>query len=89
MKRLAKAGLDGPAITAAGVGLVFAVLFVRRRNGLANPLPDVRPFAERTFGTALGVLLVGLVGVGGVMFLITQQLQFAEEPPPVGRRRSP
>ncbi|MFJ8249276.1 MFS transporter [Streptomyces sp. NPDC094466] len=83
VKRFAEDGFDVPTIAAALIGAVFAVLFVRRQAGLANPLLDVGLFADRTFSAALSVLLVGLVGVGGSMLLITQQLQFVEGLPPV------
>ncbi|WP_405798058.1 MFS transporter [Streptomyces sp. NBC_01506] len=83
VKRFAKDGLDAPTLAAAVIGLLFAVLFVRRQGGLASPLLDVRLFTDRTFSAALSVLLVGLVGVGGSMLLITQQLQFVEGLPPV------
>ena len=56
-------------------GVVFAGMFVRRQRRLASPLLDIGLFASRTFSAALVVLLVGLVGVGGVMLLVTQYLQ--------------
>ncbi|WP_405606878.1 MFS transporter [Streptomyces sp. NBC_01508] len=83
VKRFAKDGPDAPTVIAAVIGLAFAVLFVRRQDKLASPLLDVRLFTDRTFSAALSVLLVGLVGVGGSMLLITQQLQFVEGLPPV------
>ncbi|MGW6456348.1 MFS transporter [Streptomyces sp. NPDC055078] len=83
VKRVAKDGLDAPTTVAAVIGLVFAVLFVRRQGGLASPLLDVRLFTNRTFSAALSVLLVALIGVGGSMLLITQQLQLVEGLPPV------
>ncbi len=83
VKRFAKDGPDLPMIAAALIGVVFAVVFVRRQGKLESPLLDVRLFADRTFSSALSVLLVGLVGVGGSMLLITQQLQFVEGLPPV------
>ncbi|MGW0790041.1 MFS transporter [Streptomyces sp. NPDC002911] len=83
VKRFAKDGLDAATIGAVVLGLVVAVLFVRRQGKLASPLLDVRLFTNRTFSAALSVLLIGLVGVGGSMLLITQQLQFVEELPPV------
>ncbi|MFD3825664.1 MFS transporter [Streptomyces sp. NPDC058625] len=83
VKRFAKDGPDAPTIAAAVIGLAFAVLFVRRQGKLASPLLDVRLFTDRTFSAALSVLLVGLVGVGGSMLLITQQLQFVEDLPPI------
>ncbi|ARF76198.1 MFS transporter [Kitasatospora albolonga] len=83
VKRFAKDGLDLPTVAAALIGVVFAVLFVRRQGRLESPLLDVRLFTNRTFSAALSVLLIGLVGVGGSMLLITQQLQFVEGLPPV------
>lgn len=83
VKGFAKDGPGAPVITAVVIGLGFAVLFVRRQGGLAHPLLDVRLFADRTFSAALSVLLVGLVGVGGSMLLVTQQLQLVEGLPPV------
>ncbi|MBB5939900.1 MFS transporter [Streptomyces zagrosensis] len=83
VKRVAKDGLGTPTIAATMIGLVAAVLFVRRQGNLASPLLDVRLFTNRTFSAALSVLLVGLVGVGGAMLLITQQLQLVEELSPV------
>ncbi|RPK86004.1 MULTISPECIES: MFS transporter [Streptomyces] len=83
VKRFAKDGPDGPTVAAAVIGLVFAVLFVRRQGTLVSPLLDVRLFTDRTFSSALSVLLIGLVGVGGSMLLITQQLQLVEGLPPV------
>ncbi|MFD5696561.1 MFS transporter [Streptomyces lasiicapitis] len=83
VKRVAKDGLGVITIVATVIGVVFAVLFVRRQGKLANPLLDVRLFADRTFSAALSVLLVGLIGVGGAMLLITQQLQLVEDLPPI------
>ncbi|MFP8961222.1 MFS transporter [Streptomyces nanhaiensis] len=83
VKRFAEDGPGVPVITATVTGLVFAVLFVRRQGRLASPLLDVRLFSDRTFSAALGVLLAGLVGVGGSMLLITQQLQLVEGLPAV------
>ncbi|MEU3734695.1 MFS transporter [Streptomyces sp. NPDC033538] len=83
VKRFAKDGFEVPTIAAALIGVVFAVLFVRRQGRLVSPLLDVRLFTDRTFSAALSVLLIGLIGVGGSMLLITQQLQFVEGLPPV------
>ncbi|UED82925.1 MFS transporter [Streptomyces profundus] len=57
------------------IGLGSGVLFVRRQHALDEPLLDMSLFASRALGAALAVLLVGLVGVGGVLFLVTQYLQ--------------
>ncbi len=78
VKRVAKDGVDPATVVALVLGVGFAVLFVRRQRGLASPLLDMGLFASRTFSAALSILLVGLVGVGGVMLLVTQQLQLVE-----------
>lgn len=68
-------GLDAPLVLAVVVGGVSAVAFVRRQRRLRSPLLDLTLFGNRAFSVALAVLLVGLVGVGGAMFLVTQYLQ--------------
>ncbi|MGW5675056.1 MFS transporter [Streptomyces sp. NPDC003860] len=83
VKRGAKEGFGAPMFVAAAIGLVGGVLFVKRQSTLESPLLDVRLFRNRTFSAALSVLLVGLVGVGGSMLLITQQLQLVEGLEPV------
>ncbi|HET8643619.1 MAG TPA: MFS transporter [Pseudonocardiaceae bacterium] len=57
------------------VGLAFAALFVRRQRRLADPLLDLRLFGDRAFSSALGVLLLGTVAIGGIGFLFAQYLQ--------------
>jgi DHA2 family multidrug resistance protein-like MFS transporter len=83
IKHGAVEGLDASTLTAAVVGVLFAVLFVRRQNHLTDPLLDLRLFATPTFSAALAILLVGLVGVGGAMFLVTQHLQLVEQLSPL------
>jgi DHA2 family multidrug resistance protein-like MFS transporter len=78
VKHGAAAGADLLMVLALAAGAGFAVAFVRRQRRLTSPLLDVRLFANRAFSAALGILLVGLVGVGGVMYLVTQHLQLVE-----------
>ncbi|MDU0341164.1 MFS transporter [Bosea rubneri] len=75
IKQIAKDGIGLHPSGAIAMGLVFAVLFVRRQRSLADPLLDVSLFANRAFSVALIVLLFGLVAVGGTMLLVTQYLQ--------------
>ncbi|ADB33854.1 major facilitator superfamily MFS_1 [Kribbella flavida DSM 17836] len=75
IKHLAAHGVDVQAGAAVLLGAGSAVAFVRRQLRLQEPLLDIRLFANRAFSTALSVLLIGLVGFGGMMFLITQHLQ--------------
>ncbi len=83
VKESAKTGISPGSALALAVGIVFAVLFVVRQRSLPNPLLDVRLFANGTFSAALSVLLVGLVGVGGAMLLVTQYMQLVLGLPPV------
>lgn len=75
IKQVAKYGVAPDAIAAIVVGLIFAVLFVRRQKRLSDPLVDIRLFSNKAFSVALIVLLVGLVAVGGTMLLSAQYLQ--------------
>ncbi|WP_148280939.1 MFS transporter [Nocardia cyriacigeorgica] len=68
----------------ATIGIAAGVIFVRRQLRLTAPLLDVTLFANRAFSAALAVLLIGLIGVGGTMYLVTQYLQFVEDMSPFG-----
>ncbi|MEV4183817.1 MFS transporter [Streptosporangium canum] len=78
IKHAAAHGLDLSTVILVVVGTAAGLAFVRRQRGLASPLLDVTLFASRTFSMALAVLLIGLVGVGGTMYLVTQYLQLVE-----------
>ncbi|ACZ91679.1 MFS transporter [Streptosporangium roseum] len=78
IKHAAAYGLDLSTVILAVLGIVAGVVFVRRQRGLASPLLDVTLFTSRAFSVALAVLLIGLVGVGGTMYLVTQYLQLVE-----------
>lgn len=75
IKQLAKDGIGAGATLIIVGGLVFMALFIRRQRRLSSPLIDLGLFSSRAFSVALLVLLVGLVGVGGTMLLVTQYLQ--------------
>ncbi|GII96216.1 MFS transporter [Sinosporangium siamense] len=71
----------GPGVRTALLlvaGSVAGVVFARRQRRLASPLLDVTLFTNRAFAAASAILLVGLVGVGGSMYLVTQFLQLVE-----------
>ncbi|MFI6797418.1 MFS transporter [Streptosporangium canum] len=78
IKHAATHGLDLSTVILVVVGTAAGAAFVRRQRGLASPLLDVTLFTNRTFSMALAVLLIGLVGVGGTMYLVTQYLQLVE-----------
>ncbi|WP_416564054.1 MFS transporter [Nocardia testacea] len=75
IKHAAAHGIDIQVLVAAFGGGSAAIAFVRRQLRLSEPLLDLRLFSSRAFSAALSVLLIGLVGFGGVMFLVTQYLQ--------------
>jgi MFS transporter, DHA2 family, multidrug resistance protein len=83
VKHVAADGVDVLTAAALAAGVIFAIGFVRRQRRLTYPLLDMGLFASRAFSAALSILLVGLIGVGGVMFLVTQHLQLVEELPPL------
>jgi DHA2 family multidrug resistance protein-like MFS transporter len=76
-------GVDIQAVVGALLGSIATVAFVRRQLRLAEPLLDMRLFAYRPFSAALIVLLVGLVGFGGMMYLVTQYLQLVDGQSPI------
>ena len=79
IKQLAAAGIDVVSLILVLAGVVAGTFFVRRQRRLSSPLLDVTLFRDRTFSAALAVLLIGLVGVGGTMYLVTQFLQLVED----------
>ncbi|MEV0647850.1 MFS transporter [Phytomonospora sp. NPDC050363] len=77
VKHAAVDGIDATAAIAVA-GLIAGAVFWRRQRRLADPLLDVTLFGDRAFRVALIVLLIGLVGVGGSMYLVTQYLQLVD-----------
>jgi DHA2 family multidrug resistance protein-like MFS transporter len=78
VKHAASHGADASTAILVVIGAAAGVMFVRRQRRLASPLLDVTLFTNRSFSAALAVLLIGLVGVGGTMYLVTQYLQLVE-----------
>ncbi|TKG72730.1 MFS transporter [Prauserella endophytica] len=76
-------GFGADVLIAALLGVGSGIAFARRQLRLREPLLDLRLFANRAFSAALAVLLIGLVGVGGVMILVTQYLQLVEGQSPM------
>ncbi|MEU0805304.1 MFS transporter [Streptomyces sp. NPDC005970] len=75
LKEIAKDGVSAVPGLALVVGLVVAVVFVRRQRTLASPLLDFRLFANPTFRTALVTLLLSMLVAGGTYLFVTQYLQ--------------
>ncbi|MEV0729540.1 MFS transporter [Polymorphospora sp. NPDC050346] len=77
VKHIAAYGIDAHAV-AILPAILAATAFVRRQRRLPAPLLEMTLFRNRAFSAALTVLLIGLVGVGGAMFLVTQYLQLVD-----------
>lgn len=75
IKEIARAGVQTVNLIALAVGLLAGVAFVMRQRGLAAPLLDLRLFGNREFSSALGILLIGSIAIGGLGLLFSQYLQ--------------
>ncbi|WP_232666630.1 MFS transporter [Pseudonocardia sp. TRM90224] len=75
LKQAADGDLGLVTVGAAVLGAAAAVVFVRRQRRLADPLVDLRLFADRSFTVALGVMLVAMGTTVGVYFFVTLHLQ--------------
>jgi DHA2 family multidrug resistance protein-like MFS transporter len=75
IKEFSKAGVTPVVLVTLSVGVVGIMLFIRRQKHLLDPLLDLKLFASKTLTAALFILLIGLVGVAGMMLLVTQYLQ--------------
>ncbi|WP_306363051.1 MFS transporter [Nocardia sp. CC227C] len=75
IKHVAAHGIDLQSGAAALLGAGAAFAFVLRQLRLPEPLLDIGLLRSRSFSAALAVLFIGLVGFGGVMYLVTQYLQ--------------
>ncbi|WP_434590479.1 MFS transporter [Streptomyces sp. A5-4] len=79
IKQLGKSGFSAPLpwllLALAAVSLT---VFVRRQLRLDNPLLQVRLFANRSFTIAAAAIFLGMVGMGAVLFLVTQWFQYGQ-----------
>ncbi|RVX41346.1 DHA2 family multidrug resistance protein-like MFS transporter [Nonomuraea polychroma] len=78
LKELADDPRQVAAYAALVVGLAFCVAFVRRQRRLAEPLVDLRLFANRSFSAALLIMALAMVVQGGVYLFVSQHLQLVE-----------
>ncbi|MFI6291759.1 MFS transporter [Nonomuraea sp. NPDC050790] len=62
-------------LIALAAGLAAGAAFVRRQRRLADPLLDLRLFANRAFLGALLIMLISLATMGAVYLFVTQYLQ--------------
>ncbi|PRX99682.1 MFS transporter [Allonocardiopsis opalescens] len=75
IQETAEHGFGAVPTAVAALGALAATVFVRRQLRLADPLLDLRLFANRAFSVSLvGVVTVGIGGMGAELFL-AQYLQ--------------
>jgi DHA2 family multidrug resistance protein-like MFS transporter len=78
LKELARHGWSLTPALFLVAGLAVGVVFVRRQRGLADPLVDVRLFADRVFRTTLGSMLMYSMLSGGTMVFVAQYFQLVD-----------
>ena len=75
IKSLAVEGVGAPALAFAAIGVVMAVLFVRRQLRLDSPLLDMSLFHRGGFSGAILVNLLSVIALVGFLFFVAQHLQ--------------
>ncbi|GAA2244822.1 MFS transporter [Streptomyces amakusaensis] len=83
LKLMAESGFGLVPGLAIVVGVVFAVLFVRRQHSLEDPLLNLKLFSDRSFRSALLIILVSTAAGGGLYLFATQYLQMVADLPPL------
>ncbi|MEV7602628.1 MFS transporter [Kitasatospora sp. NPDC089797] len=79
IKELGHNGVSEPlSWVLLAVAALSLTVFVRRQLRLANPLLQVRLFTRPAFSVAAVAILLAMIGMGAVLFLVTQWLQFSE-----------
>jgi MFS transporter, DHA2 family, multidrug resistance protein len=83
LKALAQDGAGWPPVLSVAAGLAFGAVFLRRQRSSADPMIDLRLFAERAFGASLAAnTLVFFVNFGTLLFF-SQYLQLVLGLPPL------
>jgi DHA2 family multidrug resistance protein-like MFS transporter len=75
LKALARNGWEWFPAVALVFGIALGVVFVQRQRHLEHPLLDLRMFGNRTFSSALTLMLVTSVVGTGTLLLVTVYLQ--------------
>jgi DHA2 family multidrug resistance protein-like MFS transporter len=83
IKELAVHGASMPVMAMFGVGLLFAVVFVRRQLRLDDPMLDMALFRRGTFSGAIVVNLLSVIALVGFLFFVAQHLQLVVGLPPL------
>ena len=75
VKRISAGAAIAPSLLAIAIGLVLAIVFVRRQTRLAHPLLDLKLFRVRSFAVCLAVYVIGAFAAFGTFLTIAQYLQ--------------
>ncbi|MDP4504868.1 MFS transporter [Nonomuraea turcica] len=75
LKEAARSGWQPTSVVAIAAGAAFGVMFLRRQRRLADPLLDLRLFANRPFAATLGIMLLSGIVMAGTTLMTTQYLQ--------------
>ncbi|MEV0346260.1 MFS transporter [Nonomuraea sp. NPDC050680] len=75
VKDIAEQGLTPTAALAMAVGLAAGASFIWRQRALADPMLDLRLFAERAFGVSLITSTLAIFALMGLFYFIAQYLQ--------------
>src|SRR5262249_47676419 len=75
---LARGGWQPVPIVSLAVGLAVGAVFVRRQNRLADPLLELRLFANRSFSTTLSSMMAFAMLSGGTMVFVAQYFQLVD-----------
>ncbi len=78
MKHLFKDGLAAPAPIALVVGAAMLWWFVHRQRRLADPMLDVKLFANKPFRAAAISILAAMMAIGAALYLLTLWLQYKQ-----------
>ncbi|WP_424215932.1 MFS transporter (plasmid) [Streptomyces sp. BI20] len=79
IKQLGKSGVGDPLPWALLViAAVALTVFVRRQLRVDTPLLQVRLFRDPAFSVAATAIFLPMVGMGAVLFLVTQWFQYAQ-----------
>ncbi|MFD9794109.1 MFS transporter [Streptomyces sp. NPDC059070] len=79
IKQLGKSGVGDPLPwVLLALAAVALTVFVRRQLRLEVPLLQVRLFRNWSFSLAAAAIFLAMVGMGAVLFLVTQWFQYAQ-----------